>query len=165
MKRECSGIHNTQTCYPIIHLQLHKYQNTINNPSPWVICMHKRYRQKQQIHNIFIGHLSGSTFKSISIPKLWGSTIFLKEEEDPHHWTTPPTPTRIFGVECSLVNVTRRGAIINIYSWSHMSILNILVNFFRPNKQITPIASRKSYLVIMLSCNKLWLMKCSHEVL
>ena len=65
--------------------------------------------------------------------------IVLKGEEDPH-WITPShhpgSDYPVFDVQCSVVNVTRRGTIINVYSCilqilSHMSILNILlINFF-----------------------------------
>ena len=66
--------------------------------------------------------------------------IVSKGDEDPHPWITPKPPPwnrlPVFDVQCSLVNVTRRGTIINVCSCilqivSHMSILNILlINFF-----------------------------------
>ena len=98
--------------------------------------------QKQEIHNIFIGHLSGSHFKSIymylkyKLSKFWGSRFFRKGMKihtpgspPSHH---PGTDCPVFNVKCSLVNVTRRGTIINVCSWiSHMSIMNILlINLF-----------------------------------
>ena len=93
--------------------------------------------------------LSGSHFKSIymylkyrCIYIFYRVQIYSKGEEDPHPcmpWITPSHHPRsdcsVFDVLCSLVNVTRRGTIVNVhhvfYILSHMSILNILlVHFF-----------------------------------